>query len=557
MRSGRKFLSILLLAVLVMPLMVSCGDDDEKSEVVSGSELINKAVGTWMCSHSTDTKNGQTYQDLMVGKEVTINTNGTYTSTAQSFGYTGTYSVSGNTITAKSNNGGTFVFSVTFSGNKMVWEGTASNGVSFKYTFNRESENTTQLAFTKDLIAGEFSWEVKDFSFDRGSNGNIQIGKSICFKTDGSCEAFHSMEDAWRINNGRIETYYKRTNEPMYVYTLLSQQGNDITIRLNGTLDDELQATIVLSKEENTLSDVTIEDAWTSKESVLGFYSACYMSCSSFARTQYILEQLRLSSTNYITPSSNEIRETWYNAYQTINRINLFLDSSDKFSNCLTNQEQKQMMAEMRALRAFVYYNISMLWGDVPLVKTAIVDIDANSHYPQSSQYDVLLFACNEIKDVVADLRESNMDSSDKYRLTRDAGYMLIAELEMTLGDYSAALSSLNQIDVQQYIVTRGLTYGTPTTSIIWALKQSEMEAFYSIYTFQNGQLYVMEASGRTEGLERSWQASCSDEYGYWAALKRLGKAQEVTGCSDYQLLMPFPSSEIAQNPDMKQNPGY
>jgi len=45
--------------------------------------------------------------------------------------------------------------------------------------------------------------------------------------------------------------------------------------------------------------------------------------------------------------------------------------------------------------------------------------------------------------------------------------------------------------------------------------------------------------------------------YGYWAALKRLGKAQEVTGCDDHELLMPFSVREISSNPKLRQNPGY
>ncbi len=40
-------------------------------------------------------------------------------------------------ITAKSS-AGTFVVTVTISGNKMTWNGTASNGVTFHYVFQRE-----------------------------------------------------------------------------------------------------------------------------------------------------------------------------------------------------------------------------------------------------------------------------------------------------------------------------------------------------------------------------------------------------------------------------------
>ena len=89
-----------------------------------------------------------------------------------------------------------------------------------------------------------------------------------------------------------------------------------------------------------------------------------------------------------------------------------------------------------------------------------------------------------------------------------------------------------------------------------------------------HNQLYLYEITGSRDGLmlpiidvnldgtpdsnnELYWQASNYLNYGYWAALKRMGKAQEVTGCFDYELLMPIPSMDIMLNPNMTQNPGY
>ena len=56
-----------------------------------------------MCVESQDTSNGQTYEGLLVGAQITIRNNGTYTSTSTSFGSSGTYVLNENTITAKNN----------------------------------------------------------------------------------------------------------------------------------------------------------------------------------------------------------------------------------------------------------------------------------------------------------------------------------------------------------------------------------------------------------------------------------------------------------------------
>ena len=125
-----------MLMAMMLPLVTSCSKDSDDSP--QNGELINQAVGTWMCIGSRDTQtNGLSYDGLMLGKQITIKSDGTFTSTAPTFGYTGTYTVSGNKITAKSSSG-TFVITVSIRGNSMNWSGTASNGVRFNYTFVRE-----------------------------------------------------------------------------------------------------------------------------------------------------------------------------------------------------------------------------------------------------------------------------------------------------------------------------------------------------------------------------------------------------------------------------------
>ena len=127
-----------MLVLMAMPLFVSCGSDDDNDDGARDSQLVAEVSGTWMCIESTDTQqSGYELKSLIVGKEVTIKKDGTFTSNAPSFGKSGTFTVSGNSITAKSEVG-TFVVTVTVSGNKMTWDGTASNGVKFHYVFQRE-----------------------------------------------------------------------------------------------------------------------------------------------------------------------------------------------------------------------------------------------------------------------------------------------------------------------------------------------------------------------------------------------------------------------------------
>lgn len=110
-----------------------------KKNTESGvADLQSLAIGTWKCTQSTDTwQNGNSYTGLMVGKEITIKNDGTYTSTSSDFGTSGSYTISGNKIIANSISGSMFDITVTFSGDNMTWNGVTNNGITFKYVFQK------------------------------------------------------------------------------------------------------------------------------------------------------------------------------------------------------------------------------------------------------------------------------------------------------------------------------------------------------------------------------------------------------------------------------------
>ena len=122
--------------MMMVVVITACSGDNN-----DGNIDVNQAVGTWMCIQSTDTYRGQSVTGLLVGTEITINADGTYTSTASSstsvMGKSGTYTINGNTITARTS-GYTFVMTASFNGNRMTWDGTATNGVNFHYVFQKE-----------------------------------------------------------------------------------------------------------------------------------------------------------------------------------------------------------------------------------------------------------------------------------------------------------------------------------------------------------------------------------------------------------------------------------
>ena len=114
-----------------------------------------------------------------------------------------------------------------------------------------DSEDDNSLPFTKDMIVcGDYYfWDIKETT---GNNTRMRKGASAQFFADGTCKGFYSMETSWEIKGGKLYTYYAKTKEPMFVYTLQSRfataYDEELTVRVDGTLDDKTSSTIVMRK---------------------------------------------------------------------------------------------------------------------------------------------------------------------------------------------------------------------------------------------------------------------------------------------------------------------
>jgi tetratricopeptide (TPR) repeat protein len=197
----------------------------------------------------------------------------------------------------------------------------------------------------------------------------------------------------------------------------------------------------------------------------------------------------------------------------------------------------EEYLAEARAIEAFVYYNMAMLWGNIPVVKF----VDPNNYDVQSSQSkaeDVYRYCLELLK------KCPSVQSLDNGHVTNSFVNILYTELYLSLGQKDLAYSHLKKVlSFNESIFTLNVVDINKTRSTI------------DIYT----QKYVELLKEEIEGKDNSnvW-FDRGAIYGTWAALKRLGKAQSLTGIKDYELLLPIPQPEIdIYFPHIKQNPGY
>ena len=117
--------------------------------------------------------------------------------------------------------------------------------VSFTACSN-DDDDEPSLSFTKEIIVGR--WKITNIAGNNEHGNWLLVGSEAVFKSDGTCNGWFSMEDAYKIEGGRVKTYYARTSESMIVYTLLSQNGTTLSVKMDGTLDDKSTCTLTLQK---------------------------------------------------------------------------------------------------------------------------------------------------------------------------------------------------------------------------------------------------------------------------------------------------------------------
>ena len=416
----------------------------------------------------------------------------------------------------------------------------------------------------------EFTEFISKFSTDFADNGQID---NMTIRED--------------IKKGQEDAHPSKVIESMKEF--YSQKGVDIQcddfsmfIDFNG--DGVIDESDKEGLNEEPNNEVVSDDFFNTKEQVYAVLNGCYAALQQFVNSQLQLEYIRTQkvaesapwwnaslSSAQITPGSPIVSAAYTNAYKTINLANMLLEHKNdilgKIHDFYPMSEGEAIFAQAEMIRAYAYYNLTVLWGGVPLVTNSysVDDIMSGTvNLVQATPNGILRFVKEEINIALSYLPDE-YDSAIKNKcyINRDAARMLLAEVIVTLEEsqnINAYYELLNIYDAKYdaAISDANTVYNgdiTNAKAVIFALSLEGRNQ--PIYTRKHYDLLVKESQGKTESLTSEWKESLCTEYGYWAALKRLGIAQSVTGCQEYELLMPFPSRELMYNSNLRQNPGY
>lgn len=132
----------------------------------------------------------------------------------------------------------------------------------------------------------------------------------------------------------------------------------------------------------------------------------------------------------------------WKNSYQKLAACNNFLDHIGEVQ--MDENLKTSMIAEVKTLRAYEYFNLALYFGGVPLV-TKVLSIEEANNVIRASRDEVWDFAEAELIESAAVL-PSSRPASEQGRITAGAALAILGRLQMARQKWTEAVESYKKI---------------------------------------------------------------------------------------------------------------
>lgn len=142
-------------------------------------------------------------------------------------------------------------------------------------------------------------------------------------------------------------------------------------------------------------------------------------------------DQFAVQSTNGV------VADYYASFYNVIFRANTVLANLENASDAMAPQFE----GEAKFVRAYAYFNLVRLFGDIPLATEVIDPTDEVTAFTRVATSDVYALIVSDLTTAAA-----NLDNSYKNRASKAAAQGLLAKAHLTLGNYSEAQSLLEEI---------------------------------------------------------------------------------------------------------------
>jgi hypothetical protein len=138
-------------------------------------------------------------------------------------------------------------------------------------------------------------------------------------------------------------------------------------------------------------------------------------------------------------PSNSVMTSIWIGTYQIINRTNVVITKAPDVKDDIAARDV--VVGEAKFLRAWAYFELASMWGDVPIYTEPVTTI--TGFKAKSPATDVYTLIISDLTDAVAKLPDG--PSKDGHA-TRDAANTLLGKVLMQKGDYAGAKAALLKV---------------------------------------------------------------------------------------------------------------
>jgi hypothetical protein len=192
---------------------------------------------------------------------------------------------------------------------------------------------------------------------------------------------------------------------------------------------------------------------------------------------------------NQVTPENLNTNYFWYDAYTNIYTCNAVLEGLPSSSG-VDEGIKKQLLAEMKFMRAFFYFYLVNLFGDVPLPTTT--DYRVNRVLPRTPEAQVYALILQDLKEAQADLAPTFVDGflkkvPERIRPNQMAANAMLARVYLYLQDWPGATAHatkvIDQPEIMLEVIWTTCSFGTvrkPSCSFSqnWTAKMLKIQKF-------------------------------------------------------------------------------
>lgn len=140
--------------------------------------------------------------------------------------------------------------------------------------------------------------------------------------------------------------------------------------------------------------------------------------------------------------------DAFYRAIDQANRCVKFITAIpvENFTSTNRAAAKDALLGEAHFLRAFTYFYMSRVWGDVPMTLETIVDAARAPHLPRTAQTEVLNQCIADLQIAIAKLPWRAAGPNRPIRAGRGTAYALLAHIYAWRGEYDKVIPAADSV---------------------------------------------------------------------------------------------------------------